>query len=756
MSRTGGNLDVDRVREATDIVSLIGEHVRLDRKGREHVGVCPFHEDHSPSMHVVSHKGPGFYKCFACGASGDCFTFVQEFHRVGFAEALQMLADRAGIPLTPRSGRRDASAEGGSGGEAGRGDMLEACSFAHRLYRAVLAHPTHGVTGREVIERRGISPEMVERFGLGFAPPGFETLRRRIEADGRSVQAALAAGLLKRGRAGGTYDAFRNRLMFPICDEMGRTIAFGARAIDPEDTPKYLNSSDSRIFDKSRTLYGLHLARPAIVEAGSVIVTEGYTDVIACHQAGVANVVGTMGTALTDAHAERLARHTDTVILLFDGDEAGQRAADRAVGVFFRGRVDVKVCVLPDGTDPDEMIGSRGVEAFRGLLATAEDALTWKLGRFRSRLDPSAGISARQAAVEEFLGELAELGSAEMPALRRRFVLEQLQHLLHVPAEELAGRLDALERDAAGRRRRPAAATPAPTPPPTAGTARPAAGPRPAAAAPPAAEIPCDEEGRPLVAPGDVDADIELESAIPWSPEAGSGSLPASSASPASAPREIRGARTPLDRARRAAEREFAALCLEDPAALRSVAATVDADAAWRARLGTASGTPTLSATLTGDSAGEGGGLFTDPASRAVAVALGRWLATPGDVEAPGAGAIMDTVADEAARGVVAALHFDGEKLAAAAPEPGPPAILAALDALVGMHERRRSDAAVRQARLEAAAGAMSADDLAAHLEARRQAGPRPAAIARRPPELTSRRSGRGPARGPAPPRGPG
>ncbi len=748
MSRTGGNLDVDRVREATDIVSLIGEHVRLDRKGREHVGVCPFHEDHSPSMHVVSHKGPGFYKCFACGASGDCFTFVQEFHRVGFAEALQMLADRAGIPLTPRSGRR-AAADPGSGDEAGRGDMLEACSFAHRLYRAVLAHPHHGVTGRAVIERRGIAPEMVERFGLGFAPPGFETLRRRIEADGRSVQAALAAGLLKRGRSGGTYDAFRNRLMFPICDEMGRTIAFGARAIDPEDTPKYLNSSDSRIFDKSRTLYGLHLARPAIVEAGAVIVTEGYTDVIACHQAGVANVVGTMGTALTDAHAERLARHTDTVILLFDGDEAGQRAADRAVGVFFRGRVDVKVCVLPDGKDPDELLGSEGLEGFRRHLATAQDALTWKLGRFRSRLDPAAGISARQSAVEEFLGELAELGSAEMPSLRRRFVLEQLQHLLHVPAEELAVRLESLERDAAGRRRRPAATDAATTGSPPSGSApaRPTGRPETVPATPPAAEIPCDEEGRPLVAPGDVDADIELESEVPWSAP--------NAVRPAPAP-EPRGGRTPLDRARRAAEREFAALCLEDPAALRSAMTTVDADAAWRERLTRVAGTGSMAATLAGDAAEGGSRLFTDAASRAVATALGRWLATPGDTEPPGAGAIMDTVADEAARSVVAALHFDGEKLAAAAPDPGVPAILAALDALVGMHERRRSDAAVRQARLEAAAGSMSADDLAALVEARRLAGPRPGAIARRPPELTPRRSGRGPSRGPAPPRGPG
>ncbi len=744
MSRAGGNLDVDRVRDATDIVSLIGEHVRLEKKGREHVGICPFHEDRSPSMHVVSHKGPGFYKCFACGASGDCFTFVQEFHRVGFAEALQMLADRAGIPLTPRGGRRGAPAESGPG----RGDMLEACSFAHRLYRAVLAHPHHGTTGREVIQRRGISEEMVERFGLGFAPPGFDTLRRRIEADGRSVQAALAAGLLKRGRSGGTYDAFRNRLMFPICDEMGRTIAFGARAIDPEDTPKYLNSSDSRVFDKSRTLYGLHLARPAIVEAGAVIVTEGYTDVIACHQAGVANVVGTMGTALTDAHADRLSRHTDTVILLFDGDEAGQRAADRAVGVFFRGRVDVKVCVLPDGTDPDELLGSEGVDGFRTRLAAAEDALTWKLGRFRSRLDPAAGISARQSALEEFLSELADLGSAEMPALRRRFVLEQLQHLLHVPAEEPAGRLETLERDAAGRRRRGPVPAPAPAAPGPSVVARPAT-------PTPASDVPCDEEGRPLVAPGDVDAEIELEPETPWAPAGPTRPAP---------PAADRGARGPLDRARRAAEREFAALCLEDPAALRSVAAAVDAEESWRGRLAALAGTAaegagsggTLAATLAGEEDGPGPDLFTDAASRAVASALGRWLAMPADTEPPGAGAIMDTVADEAARGVVATLHFDGEKLAAAAPEPGVPAILAALEALVGMLERRRSEAAGRQARLEAASGSMSPGDLAALVEARRQAGPRPAAIARRPPELTARRSGRGPARGPAPPRGPG
>ncbi len=734
MPRAGGSLEVDRVREATDLVSLIGEHVRLEQKGREHVGLCPFHDDRSPSMHVVTHKGPGFYKCFACGASGDCFTFVQEYHRVGFGEALQMLADRAGIPLAPR-GRDGRNGPAGPG----RAEMLEACRFALDLYRSILGHPERGREGRAVIERRGISAEMVEAFGLGFAPPGFDTLRRRVEADGPSMKAAVAAGLLRTRAGGGTYDAFRHRLIFPICDDMGRPIAFGARAVAPDDEPKYLNSPETRIFDKSRTLFGLHLARPAIVEAGATIVTEGYTDVVACHQAGVRNVVGTMGTALTEAHGERLARHADTVILVFDGDEAGQRAADRAVRVFFRSRVDVKVCGLPEGRDPDELLRERGADGFRDLVDGAVDALAWKLERFRAAVDPAAGISARQKALEDFLGELADLGFGAMSPVRRQLVLDHLQRLLHVPAAELEARLTELERDAESRRRRRAERD--------AAAAKAAAAARPPARA--AADVPIDADGRPLVAPADVDVEAEPHD-VPYD---------AAPAIPADADAEVASVAAPAtahgSRARHAAERELAALALDDPAALRAAAATVDADPAWAARLGTAVGGETAPpSSLAAFLAPVEGAPPTvrDPASAAVARRLGAWLAAPDAAEPPGAGAIMDGVRGEDVRARVAALHFDGERLAAAAPEPGPPAILAALEALVRILERDHADRTVSAARRDAASGGVDAHDLAAIIETRRREGTRPAAIARRPDAFAPRRSGR-PRGYPDPPR---
>ncbi|MBT8487168.1 MAG: DNA primase, partial [Phycisphaerae bacterium] len=325
-----GQSEIDQVREATDLVRLVSEHVAIQPRGREYVGLCPFHDDHKPSFAVVTHKGSSFFHCFACGASGDCFRFVMRFHSMEFGEALRYLAERAGITLQPRG------AAGGERDDGGprRGDLIATQERALAFFRRVLADSAAGATARGALEDRGITPDMVDRFQLGAAPEGYDGLLRRLDASDRPV--ARAAGLLKtRQDESGEYDAFRNRLMFPICDEVGRPVAFGGRILDPDDQPKYLNSAESPIFRKSRTLYGLHLARRSIMDASLAIVTEGYTDVIACHQAGFENVVGTLGTALTADHARILARICDTVVLLFDGDEAGQKAADRGVEVFF-------------------------------------------------------------------------------------------------------------------------------------------------------------------------------------------------------------------------------------------------------------------------------------------------------------------------------------------------------------------------------------------------------------------------------------
>ncbi|MCP3902507.1 MAG: DNA primase [Planctomycetes bacterium] len=424
---------MDRVREATDLVKLIGQYVALKPKGREYVGLCPFHDDHRPSMAVVTHKGRAFYNCFSCGKSGDCFTFVMDYHKMDFGDALRHLAENAGITLS----RREPSAEASRGPR--KTDLLAAVEYARDFFRRTLADEQLGADARNVIARRGISDEMTEHFQLGAAPDSFDGLQRVIAGRPASVRTAVTAGLLReRTGSEGTYDTFRNRLIFPICDEMGRPIAFGGRIIDPDDQPKYLNSPETPLFDKSRTLYGLHLARRAIIESQQAIVVEGYTDVIAGHQAGVTNVVATLGTALTKQHADVLARLADSVVLVFDADDAGRRAADRGVEVFFAAPVDVRICVLPEGQDPDTLLrADGGVEQFRSAVASAVDALAYKLERFESSLADATGISARQKRLEAFLTELVTLGFTAMDGVRKAMVLNRLAELTRVPVADI-------------------------------------------------------------------------------------------------------------------------------------------------------------------------------------------------------------------------------------------------------------------------------------------------------------------------------
>lgn len=442
MSQFSGQSDIDRVREATDLVRLIGEHVTLRPRGREHVGLCPFHEDHSPSMAVVTHKGNAFYKCHACGAGGDVFDFVQNYHKMDFSEALRFLADRAGITLTPRkpsAASAGASETSDDGRTLTRSSIREANAFAATFFRKFLQHPDAGSAGREVIENRRISDEMTEQFMLGYAPDAWDKLLTTITRKGMSEEPFLAAGLLKSRKTGeGSYDAFRHRLIFPITNEVGQPIAFGARAIKPDDEPKYLNSAESSVFQKSRTLYGLHQAKRSIIDSQTAVITEGYTDVIACHQAGFTNVVGTLGTALTREHARLLNKFCDTVVLVFDGDEAGQRAADRGVEVFFTEPIDVSICVLPDNLDPDDLLKQDGgVERFQHALDGATDALAYKVQRFQTAFKSVTGLSGRQKMLDQFLRELVDLGFTSMQGVRKRWVMTRLADMLGVTIDEL-------------------------------------------------------------------------------------------------------------------------------------------------------------------------------------------------------------------------------------------------------------------------------------------------------------------------------
>ena len=430
--------DRDRVLEATDIVSLVAEQVRLDPKGDEFVGLCPFHEDSKPSMYVVPRKG--FYQCFACGAHGNAIDFLMNFHRMEFLEALETLAGRAGMELS-RVGSNESRASAGR-----RTLLLRANALAAKFFSRMLTEEEGdaGRVGRAILESRGIGEETAEKFGMGIAPDAWSTLVDRIEAfrrdgtevDGNEVpdlEIFEAAGLVRPSKRGTMIDAFRNRLIFAIRDELGRPIAFGARKIDPEDEPKYLNSPETDVFHKGGTMYGLDLAAKSIAKTRTAIICEGYTDVIALHAAGFENAVATLGTALTRHHADRLGRFCDTVILLFDGDLAGQRAADRAVEIFFSSTVDVQLCTLPEGLDPDELLRRDGGPAeFKKALASAIDAPLALLADFRKALDVAGGVSARQRIVDDVINRLNGLGLEGVAGVRRSFIIDQIAAILGV------------------------------------------------------------------------------------------------------------------------------------------------------------------------------------------------------------------------------------------------------------------------------------------------------------------------------------
>jgi DNA primase len=417
--------DIERVKAAADIVRVVGETITLRPKGREFVGLCPFHDDHNPSLYVV--PGKQIFHCFVCGAAGDVLSFVMKFHKMDFREALEYLSQRFGVALAPR--RRTTLTPG----TLSRSDLLAVIREAATYYQQVLAEPKGGTAAREVIRRRGISPEMTNLFLLGASPDRWDGLLSWARQQGISESALVAAGLVKPRESGnGHYDLLRNRLIFPIHDKAGQVVAFGGRRLREDEDPKYLNSPETPLFDKSSTLYALHLASRAIQRERTAIVCEGYTDVIACHQAGFTNAVGTLGTALTRGHARELRLRCERVILLFDGDEAGQRAAERAVPIFFSEPLDVRIATLSrftDAKDPDELLKREGGDQiFRAVLEGAEDLLEYRFNRLRTRL-AGAGPAGVEKVLMEEVRQLGAMGLVASSPVRRTLIEKQLAEL---------------------------------------------------------------------------------------------------------------------------------------------------------------------------------------------------------------------------------------------------------------------------------------------------------------------------------------
>ncbi len=438
-----------RVQQATDIVALIGDQVALKPRGKEYVGLCPFHDDTNPSMYVVPSKQ--IYHCFSCGAGGDCFSFVMDYHKMNFADALRHLADRAGIELPA-----PAAGDSGSQTRSQREQILAANVQALRFFRNLLAHESHGKIARDYLADRGIDHAMIEQFQIGYASDRWDGLAKTAVHHGWAIQQLEQAGLLARRRNGeGYYDRFRHRLIFPILDAMSRPIAFGGRvlpggALDDNADAKYLNSPENALFNKSATLYGMHRAKQPIIRSHTAVIVEGYTDVIAAHQAGFENVVATLGTALTRDHARVLRHLCEQVVLIFDADEAGQKAADRALEVFFREPLDVKIAILPEGRDPADLFSSaQGGEQWQQTIDRAEDAIRFTFERLRSRFHATDTMAGRQKLAEQFIQRLAGLGLGQAEPARRAMVLHHLSDLLRLDVATI----DTMLRRAPGPRR---------------------------------------------------------------------------------------------------------------------------------------------------------------------------------------------------------------------------------------------------------------------------------------------------------------
>jgi DNA primase len=393
---------IKQVKEANDIVDVVGSYVALHRAGQTFKGLCPFHDDSRPSL-TVDPKWQN-YRCWACGKYGDVFQFVLEHERLSFNEVLELLARRAGIVLT----KKGASPEARS-----RALLLDAVRWAASQYHKCLLDDPVAEAAGAYLDERGLSGETVRRFELGFAPLAGDWLVQRGREAGMEFELLEKVGLVaKRMGGNGHYDRFRDRVMFPIRDARGQVVGFGGRILPTspykDRAPKYYNSSgdNNPLFRKSELLYGLDQARQAAGAAGYLAVVEGYTDVLMAHQFGIANVVATMGTALNERHVQQLRRFVPRVVLVFDADAGGATGVDRALDLFASQDVDLAIATLPEGLDPCDLLQQQGPEAFRAVLESAVDPLDFKLDQVLAK-DPARSVESRQRAAEVVLGIIA-------------------------------------------------------------------------------------------------------------------------------------------------------------------------------------------------------------------------------------------------------------------------------------------------------------------------------------------------------------
>lgn len=436
------------VRQRTDIVSLIGKSVALkpERGGREFKGLCPFHDDHRPSMCVYPDRQS--FRCWSCNEGGDCFTFVMKHDRLEFPEALEMLANLAGLEMPKRQrGPGDSESENST---INKNLLYEILAWAENEFHECLLKAPQAERARNYLKDRRLNSDSIARFRLGYHPANWEWLQARA---GRrySCEQLAAAKLIKFQENGNRYsDYFVDRVLFPIRDSRSRPVAFGGRVLPGSEDRggKYFNSPESVLFPKSRTVYGLDVARDAIASSNTALVMEGYTDCVMAHQCGVPNVVATLGTALTENHVGLLKKFARKVVLVYDGDAAGQNATERSLPKFLAQEVDLRILTLPDNLDPDEFLLNRGLEPFRNLAENATEAWEKKLQITVDRhgLD---SIDARHRVLQEMLEVLSQVTGegGELPSswqMRENVIIGRLAQQLTVPETAVRQQLSVL------------------------------------------------------------------------------------------------------------------------------------------------------------------------------------------------------------------------------------------------------------------------------------------------------------------------
>ena len=449
---------IDELLARSDIVEIVGARVPLKKQGREYSARCPFHDERSPSFTVSPTKQ--FYHCFGCGAHGTAISFLMNYDRLEFLDAVDELAKRAGLEVPRDTRQRNENGD--------TRDIYAALDAANAFFRRQLAQSDKA---RDYVDKRGIAAGIVERYGIGYAPDGFSALRDALGTDPRRMQLLERAGLFSKNDRGHVYDKFRDRLMFPIHDRRGRVIAFGGRVIDPEDSPKYLNSPETALFHKGRELYGLWQAKQANAKLERLVVVEGYMDVVALAQYGVSQAVATLGTATTPEHAELLFRNAPDVYFCFDGDRAGRSAAWKALESVLPRMKDGRQALflfLPEGEDPDTLVRKEGVAGFDARLHAATPLSEFFFAQMSadvnlSSLDGKARLAERCKPLlaqipdgafgdlmQQRLVELTGVGArasapqVHVPVQRPRagppaahkpsLVRSAIQHLLHRPA----------------------------------------------------------------------------------------------------------------------------------------------------------------------------------------------------------------------------------------------------------------------------------------------------------------------------------